>query len=409
MPEEKPLGQKIFARFFCGTCAAAAVISFAYIFMPHGGSSASSPAPDYDYEFSSAVAELDSADTAQTSAEGGVQAGSIDDRTGYYYNRLSDTEKAIYLKILETAASPHSIQMTQTMEIYQDPASDEFVSLFTTAYDAVMCDRPDLFWIYNQSSRIQYIYKTEKNDDDSYDVAFRLTKENENYEYQKQHFDDAVSAFMSDIDQTASEHDVALQIHDKLLETVEYKDGDMERSDDAHDAYGALVNHEAVCDGYSLAYEYLLRQAGIDATMVYGQAGSGDSLGSHAWNLVEIDGDWYEVDVTWDDGDMSIESLTDEDSLDDGQKEIIEKALQDEEYSSRLRHYMFLLSTEEIENYDPKNYGDKYVYTSDGGTVTITTKSRHIRNTKEDIKDTSDYVSFMAPTAKTSYTEAGDD
>lgn len=402
--------QKRFLTFFCGICAAAAALSFTYIIIPHADTDISA-VPGYDYPFSNAVSDLDEAEvcstgsTAESEDIGSLQYGSVSSRTGYYYQKLSDTQKTIYLKILEAAASPHSTSLTTPITVQMEPASNEFVDMFTTAYDSVLCDRPDLFWLYNQSSKIQYVYKNKKNEDGSYDVAFRLTNENDNYEYEKRHFEDAVKAFMSDIDQTASDYDIVLQIHDKLLDSTAYKEDTSERSDDAHDAYGALVNHEAVCDGYSLAYEYLLRQAGINSTMVYGQAGANDSLGSHAWNLVEIDGEWYEVDTTWDDATLSIDTMTDKNSITDSEKEIIEKALQDKEYTNRLRHYMFLLSTEEIENYNPEKYGDKYVYTSGGSTVMVTTKSRHIRNEKEDTGDTGDYVSYMAPIAKTSYQE----
>lgn len=84
-------------------------------------------------------------------------------------------------------------------------------------------------------------------------------------------------------------------IHDRLVQAVEY---DVTQSQaDIHNLYGALVRGVAVCDGYSHAFQYLLRQAGIPCLFV-----TGDSAGqAHAWNMVQIDGDYYYVDVTWDD------------------------------------------------------------------------------------------------------------
>ena len=63
----------------------------------------------------------------------------------------------------------------------------------------------------------------------------------------------------------------------------------------AHSAYGALVNSKAVCQGYALAYKLLLARVGIP--VVYVQS---DAM-NHAWNMVQMDGNWYHVDVTWDD------------------------------------------------------------------------------------------------------------
>ncbi|MBR2836571.1 MAG: hypothetical protein IKE43_12790 [Coriobacteriales bacterium] len=59
--------------------------------------------------------------------------------------------------------------------------------------------------------------------------------------------------------------------------------------------YGVLVEHTGVCDGYSRAYQLLLKRVGIDACMVASETMN------HSWNMVCIDGRWYHVDVTWDD------------------------------------------------------------------------------------------------------------
>ena len=60
-------------------------------------------------------------------------------------------------------------------------------------------------------------------------------------------------------------------------------------------SYGAFVNHNAVCQGYALAFKVLMDRAGIPCCYV-----SSDAI-NHAWNMVRLDGNWYHVDVTWDD------------------------------------------------------------------------------------------------------------
>lgn len=62
----------------------------------------------------------------------------------------------------------------------------------------------------------------------------------------------------------------------------------------AHTAYGCLVADSsgnpnyAVCDGYTLAMEYLLQQCGIEAAFIGGMAGfSQADAGGHAWNIVK--------------------------------------------------------------------------------------------------------------------------
>ena len=90
----------------------------------------------------------------------------------------------------------------------------------------------------------------------------------------------------------------ALVLHDWLALRIVY-DYDNYKADtvpeDSYNAYGALVNGTAVCEGYARAYQVLLGRCGVDAVMV-------SSLGmNHGWNLVKLGGSWYHVDVTWDD------------------------------------------------------------------------------------------------------------
>lgn len=96
--------------------------------------------------------------------------------------------------------------------------------------------------------------------------------------------------------QTVYERELIL--HDALASRVTYIE-----ATHAHDLYGALVEGKAVCEGYARAFQYLLYQAGTQCLLVEGSSvRPGGSRGeAHAWNLVEINGKYYHVDVTWDD------------------------------------------------------------------------------------------------------------
>lgn len=71
----------------------------------------------------------------------------------------------------------------------------------------------------------------------------------------------------------------------------------------SYDAYGAIMHGLAVCEGYSFAYKVLLTEVGIECEIVTGIADGIGGWGKHAWNQVKVDGSWYNVDVTWTDGD----------------------------------------------------------------------------------------------------------
>ena len=82
---------------------------------------------------------------------------------------------------------------------------------------------------------------------------------------------------------------------------------DLADYDGAHPEQGqtiksVFVNHRSVCAGYSRAFEYLCRKAGLECVYVTGTAvlNNGEN-GSHAWNLIRIQDQWYWCDVTWGD------------------------------------------------------------------------------------------------------------
>lgn len=100
---------------------------------------------------------------------------------------------------------------------------------------------------------------------------------------------DGVANGMTDIEK-------AIVLHDYLIEKVRYPETtSSDPNDNMYDLYGALGEGSAVCQGYALAYQYLLSKAGISSKFVPSK------LITHAWNLVSINGKWYHVDVTWDD------------------------------------------------------------------------------------------------------------
>jgi transglutaminase/protease-like cytokinesis protein 3 len=61
----------------------------------------------------------------------------------------------------------------------------------------------------------------------------------------------------------------------------------------SHLAYGLFRNAIAVCDGYTAAYNLLLRLEGISCAAL----GNDD----HLWTVAVLDGETLHIDVTWGD------------------------------------------------------------------------------------------------------------
>lgn len=89
-------------------------------------------------------------------------------------------------------------------------------------------------------------------------------------------------------------------VHDYLVSKCEYDIEGYNKnniSPESYTAYGALCLGKAVCIGYSEAAYLLLNRAGVETMIITGES-KGDP---HAWNLVKLDGQFYHLDITWND------------------------------------------------------------------------------------------------------------
>lgn len=115
---------------------------------------------------------------------------------------------------------------------------------------------------------------------------------------------------------------IALAVHDRLVVMCTY-----DTTLEANTGYDLLINGTTVCAGYSALYMDILLRVGIPCVTV-----SSKEM-NHAWNLVQLDGDWYHVDVTWDDPNPNT--------------------------MGKVRHTYFLVTDEEITSGDDPHYGWK--------------------------------------------------
>ncbi len=90
----------------------------------------------------------------------------------------------------------------------------------------------------------------------------------------------------------ASDYEKVKAIHDYIINRVSY-DTKLTRTS----AYDALIDKSAVCEGYSMLAYRMFIEAGLETRIISG-TGNG---GPHAWNIVKVEGKWYNIDLTWDD------------------------------------------------------------------------------------------------------------
>lgn len=329
----------------------------------------------------------------------------------YYYDMIGPIAKEIYDVMYGVAKDPVNEGNIGLMMTDLDPNGEEFYWEFNVAYRAICFDHPELFWLY-AGEEAEIVYSSEAiNQNGFYFVYIRMREPFLNFEEQMAAFNQAASAFLADIDTGISDYETIRQVHDKLITMVNYNDpvaGQISfgnGQDLAHTAYGALVAdssgtpHYAVCDGYTLALEYLLQQCGVDVVFIGGMAGaSRETAGGHAWNMIKMDGEWYETDATWDDSESILDDLT------PGSVEYIytKEALSDPAYREKVDHFMFLISTEEIQHFVP---GEEYDYiTKDQAYIwTLVGESVHCRMEEDSTGNVDPSIFALAPVAMQSY------
>ena len=83
----------------------------------------------------------------------------------------------------------------------------------------------------------------------------------------------------------------AISVHDYIVLHTIY-DEEM----DKNTGYDSLIGGTTVCYGYSMLYMDVMNRLGIPCQIVITDE---TERNGHAWNVVQLDGQWYHVDLTW--------------------------------------------------------------------------------------------------------------
>ena len=159
---------------------------------------------------------------------------------------------------------------------------DEFEEIYTT----VILNEPELYYVNGIHASISY-----RSEDHilAFKPVYNCTYgqlDGRNKKIEK--FSKSV---MSGIKKNWSDEEKILYVHDSLAAHITYYEGF--DSEYGRNIYDAFADSSAVCVGYSLGFQYFMDKLGIPCINV--------TTEDHIWNMVCVDGQWYHVDVTWDD------------------------------------------------------------------------------------------------------------
>lgn len=117
---------------------------------------------------------------------------------------------------------------------------------------------------------------------------------------------ESVQAFALDCDRYLSgkttEAERALTIFEYLVHNVEYayqENGAAETAIWAHNITGGALYNKGVCETYAKTMDYFCGLFGLECITVAGEGVQGFSSEAHGWNMVKVDGEWYNADPTW--------------------------------------------------------------------------------------------------------------
>ena len=241
--------------------------------------------------------------------------------TGDHYKKLNDFEKSLYNALYyivnkglyikynqkETDellyANRYTFMTGQNQELQQRYSEDEMGYFYNRACEACYFDHPDIVDLYMCYPRgYGSVYDGTKYE---YYLIFKANYDETKFATINHQIKQGLAARVAEIKAnglvTSEKAATELNIYDYYADSLEYDYacastiGNAGYFNLSHTAWGSLYKYKAVCDGYSAGYEMILEELGID-TMIIAGVGNG---GGHAWNIVNLDGDWYEVDTTW--------------------------------------------------------------------------------------------------------------
>ena len=202
------------------------------------------------------------------------------DTTIYPYRTLlSEEEQAVYNQIYANAVAYNTEIFTLVNELTESELSETINSVFN--------DHPELFWLntsykygYNKSNAVVQVQ-----------LSFGISSDQ--LETAQTQFNSVVDSIATAASAYSTDIEKELYIHDAICELTTYDtNADLNQS-----AYSALINGSTVCAGYARAFQLICQETGLTCYYLTGTASGGD----HAWNIISVDGDFYNVDLTWDD------------------------------------------------------------------------------------------------------------
>ena len=204
------------------------------------------------------------------------------DSTFYpYYNMLNDGGKSLYRQIYA-----NTLALNTAFRPIQQVSMDTMQMIILS----VVFDHPELFWL-DTTFYQEYDYQGV-----AVKLRLRYYDKITDIPAANNQFMAAADAIVAGASGLTDDYAKELYIHNILADKLTYKHNPLDQS-----AYSAIVGNETVCAGYAKAFQYLMQRLGVPTYLCAGYAGE-----MHAWDIIKLGDNYYNVDVTWDDQDPTV-------------------------------------------------------------------------------------------------------
>lgn len=208
----------------------------------------------------------------------------------YYFNQLTSDQKLIYSSL---ALGVSKFEKDISISNYQVKDAQTSSTDVSKSIDALFNDHPEIFYL-NFNYQVNNVKSALYN---KLEVQVSYTSDANTIKSQIDQIDNIIRD-MTNQTTNLNDFNKELYLHDSLGKMASYYNYTDESTipQECHTVYGPLIDKKAVCDGFTKAMQLLLDRVGIDSIFV---SGTTDNK-AHAWNLVKLDNEWYNMDLTSD-------------------------------------------------------------------------------------------------------------
>ena len=195
------------------------------------------------------------------------------------FSQLNEDEQKAYLRLTDKVD-----QYENVVELGDNKIT---VDSLNRVWAAINQDKPEYFWMDS------YTYHYDKETGMVTDVNFNFNYNADEIKRRQSEIDAVANEMKAGITPEMDDYTKVKTIHDYIVSHTEYALD----AEDNQNVCSVFLQGRSVCAGYSKTLQYVLKEIGIFSNYVTGNA---VGRGPHAWNLVQMDGEYYYVDVTWD-------------------------------------------------------------------------------------------------------------